>query len=69
MKNIVSGIPESLHKRIMLESRLTHCIIWLTKWKLCLEQDLVFGVLIVDLSKAFDSLSQMLLALKLNKCT
>ena len=44
-----------------------HCIIRLIeKWKQCLDQGLVFGVLLTDLSKAFDCLSHELLVAKLN---
>ena len=45
-----------------------HCIIrrLIEKRKQCLDQSLVFGVLLSDLSKAFDCLSHKLLAAKLN---
>ena len=44
-----------------------HCIIRLKeKWQQCLDQGLVLGALLTDLSKAFDCLSHELLATKLN---
>ena len=36
------------------------------KWQLCLDQGLVFGILLTDLSKAFNSFSQKLLVARLN---
>ena len=44
-----------------------HCIIRLKeKWQQYLDQGLVLGALLTDLSKAFDCLSHELLATKLN---
>ena len=38
------------------------------KWRKSLDQGLLFGVLLTDLSKAFDCLSHELLAAKLSAC-
>ena len=38
----------------------------IVNWKQCLNQGLLFGVLLTDLSKAFDSLLLELLAVKFN---
>ena len=36
------------------------------KWQLCLDQRSVFGILLTDLSKVFNSFSQKLLVARLN---
>ena len=46
-----------------------HCLInLLEKWRQSLDQGLVFGALLTDLSNAFDCLSHELLVVKLTAC-